>query len=138
MKTSKLFFSEAEENFKVDWKNCNKPMNQRQIFPEEKFTTHGYSLWLVRSETVQKICNKFSPWLFEGRKIKAKKLQPVQCRWAGLAVLSCRKLKKPLWKSNFLHIFASSSSSGHEKCCQTLQWFFEVFQYSRNTPCSNN
>ena len=34
-------------------------MNQSQIFPEEKFTTHGYSLWLVRSETVQKIFNKF-------------------------------------------------------------------------------
>ena len=59
-------------------------MNQRQIFPEEKFTTHGYSLWLVRSETVQKICNKFSSWLFEGRQIKAKKLQ---MGWIGCPFL---------------------------------------------------
>ena len=136
MKTSKLFFSEAEENFKVDWKNCNKPMNQRQIFPEEKFTTHGYSLWLVRSETVQKICNKFSPWLFEGKQIKAKTLQPVQCRWAGLAVLSCRKLKKRKVKIKFLAYFCILLI---KRTWKTLsEWFFEVFQYSRNTPCSNN
>ena len=61
--------------------------------------------------------------------------QKVAAKWAGLAVISCRLLKKPLLDFNFLHIFAIPSKSEHKKRCQLLDRLFEVFQHSKNMQC---
>ena len=41
--------------------------------------------------------------------------------------------KKLPWGFNFFHIFGILLPSRHEKCCQILQKFIWVYQYSRNS-----
>ena len=57
--------------------------------------------------------------------------QKSAARWAGLAELFWRYLKKPLWDFNFLHIFAIPLSSRPEKHWQMLERLFGGFRHSR-------
>ena len=76
---------------------------------------------------------EISWWLFELCTCKIG--QPIQPIWQQFFALPWSALKKPLWEFNFLHIFAVSMSSMHEKCCQILERLYVVFHHSRNILC---
>ena len=61
--------------------------------------------------------------------------QKCAARWAELAVLFCRLLKKPSSEFNFFHIFRIPSSSRHEEHCQMIETLSWLFQCSKNPRC---
>ena len=82
------------------------------------------STWWGDSKNMEEI--EFSQWLFEGRLRQGKNVLPDGLNWLCYFAGS----------SKSHHIFGIPSSSRHEKCWQILQTLFWVFQYSRNSQCT--
>ena len=109
---------------------------KHSMFLKRWYTTKSISnIWqhfsCLLDKGTAKICKKFNS--HDGFLRADQEKEKVAARLAGMAVLSCRQLKKPPWDFNFLHIFAIPSSSRHEKRCQMVERLFVVFHHSRNT-----